>query len=136
MKYFSNPSALFAIVAGLLLTPVAPTPAESQPSASPFSDVVDVRVVNVEAVVTDRSGTRVLGLTPADFRLLVDGEETPIDFFSEFRGGNLLRDIGASPWDLAPISENQAEGTSYLVFIDDFFTLAVDRNHVLARPER
>ena len=130
-QHFKNPSTLFAIVAGLLLTPVARTPAEAQASASPFSDVVDVRVVNVEAVVTERSGTRVLGLTPADFRLLVDGEETPIDFFSEFRGGNLLRDIGASPWDLAPISENQAEGTSYLVFIDDFFTLAVDRNHVL-----
>lgn len=111
-KHFSISGTLFAIVAGLLLSPSAPTLAEAGDSASTFSETVDVRVVNVEAVVTDRSDTRVLGLTPADFRLLVDDEEVPIDFFSEFRGGNLLRDIGSSPWDLAPISENQADGTS------------------------
>lgn len=130
-QYFKNSSTLLVIVAGLLVTPPAPTLAQTPGPRSTFGEIVDVRVVNVEAVVTDRSGTRVLGLTPDDFHLLVDGEERSIDFFSEFRGGNLLRDIGASPWDLAPISETQAEGTSYLVFIDDFFGLGVDRNRVL-----
>ena len=70
-KHFSISGTLFAIVAGLLLLPPAPTLAEAGDSAPTFSETVDVRVVNVEAVVTDRSGTRVLGLTPADFRFAI-----------------------------------------------------------------
>jgi VWFA-related protein len=112
----------------MLLTPLS---ALAQDAATSFGESVDVRVVNVEAVVTDRAGTRVLGLTPGDFQLLVDGEEVPIDFFTEFRGGEALRDVGSSPWEIAPISNVQAEGTSYLVFVDDFFSIRVDRNRVL-----
>jgi VWFA-related protein len=120
-----------AVLATLLL----PLPALAQDSAATFDEAIDVRVVNVEAVVTDRGGARVFGLTPDDFQLLVDGEEVPIDFFTEFRGGEALRDVGASPWDLAPISDVQAEGTSYLVFVDDFFSVPVDRNRVLRALE-
>ncbi len=123
------------ILAGLALALTLPSPATAQSAASAFSEAIDVRVVNVEAVVTDRSGVRVLGLSPDDFRLLVDGEEVPIEFFTEFRGGEALRDVGASPWEIAPISDRQASGTSYLVFIDDFFTLGVDRKRVLRSLE-
>ncbi len=122
------PTALPALLALLL----APAPAPAQESAASFGEMIDVRVVNVEAVVTDRAGTRVFGLTPDDFQLLVDGEEVPIDFFTEFRGGEALRDVGASAWEVAPISNVQAEGTSYLIFVDDFFSVGVDRNRVLA----
>jgi VWFA-related protein len=120
-----------AVLATLLL----PLPALAQDSATSFGETIDVRVVNVEAVVTDRGGTRVFGLTPGDFQLLVDGEETPIDFFTEFRGGEALRDVGSSPWEIAPISDVQAEGTSYLVFVDDFFSIRVDRDRVLRALE-
>ena len=129
-QLFKN-SRILAAMAMLLL----PASATAQSPASAFSEMVDVRVVNVEAVVTDRSGVRVFGLTPEDFRLLIDGEEVPIDFFTEFRGGKALRDAGASPWEIAPISESQAEGTSYLIFIDDFFTVAIDRDRVLRALE-
>jgi VWFA-related protein len=110
-------------------------PLQAQAPSTAFTDSVDVSLVNVEAVVTDHNGVRVFGLTPDDFRLLVDGEEVPIEFFTEYRGGEALRDIGASPWDIAPISERQARGTSYLVFVDDFFTIASDRNRVLRALE-
>jgi VWFA-related protein len=110
-------------------------PAEAQDSATTFGESIDVRVVNVEAVVTDRDGTRVFGLTPADFQLLVDGEEVAIDFFTEFRGGEALRHVGASAMEVAPISDVQAEGTSYLVFIDDFFSIGIDRDRVLRALE-
>jgi len=118
-----------------LATLLLPLPALSQQADTTFGETIDVRVVNVEAVVTDRAGTRVFGLTPDDFQLLVDGEEVSIDFFTEFRGGEALRDIGASPWDIAPISDAQAGGTSYLVFVDDFFSLRVDRNRVVRALE-
>ncbi len=126
-EHFKSSILPAAVVATLLL----PLPGLAQDSASTFGETIDVRVVNVEAVVTDRAGTRVFGLTPDDFQLLVDGREVPIDFFTEFRGGEALRDVGASPWEVAPISDVQAEGTSYLVFVDDFFTIRVDRNRVL-----
>ena len=60
--------------AAVVATLLAPLPVLAQDSASTFGETIDVRVVNVEAVVTDRGGTRVFGLTPDDFLLLVDGD--------------------------------------------------------------
>ena len=62
-------------------------PAQPQ---SVFGETIDVRVVNVEVVVTDKDGVRVTGLKPADFRLLVEGKEVPIDYFTEVRGGDAV----------------------------------------------
>src|SRR5436190_2175846 len=52
------------------------------PQEQVFGESIDVRVVNVEAVVTDRGGTRVRGLAAGDFRLLVDGKGVYIDVLS------------------------------------------------------
>jgi VWFA-related protein len=101
-----------------------------------FSEVLDVRVVNVEVVVTDGKGNRVSGLTAEDFRLLIDGEETTIDYFSEIFGGRVTTPVAegepALPGALEP---GQEVGTSFLVFVDDQFTIARDRNRVLKRIE-
>jgi VWFA-related protein len=100
--------------------------ATAQTASEPFGEVIDVRVVNVEVVVTDRDGNRVQGLKPADFRLRVDGEETPIGFFTEVRERQSVTapaEEGAAPG--APV------GTSYLVFIDDYFSVQKRRNEVL-----
>ena len=93
-----------ATLAGLAIALCVSQPALAVPSDKTFADSVDVRVVNVEAVVTDRSGVRIFGLIPEDFKLTVDGKTVPIEFFTEVRGGQALRDIGASAWDVAPIS--------------------------------
>src|SRR4029079_2201727 len=55
--------------------------------ASVIGDSVDVRVVNVEVVVTDRWGHRATGLKPGDFRLKVDGTTVPVEYFTEVRDG-------------------------------------------------
>src|SRR5947199_10341816 len=55
-----------------------------------FGESIDVRVVNVEAVVTDGQGNRVSGLKPEDFRLRVDGKEVPVEYFSEVKDGEAL----------------------------------------------
>src|SRR5688572_24921357 len=76
------------IAAAALTAPVladsAPPPAQSS-----FGESIDVRVVNVEAVVTDRRGKLVKGLSAADFRLLVDGKEVPIGYFTEVEEGEM-----------------------------------------------
>src|SRR5688572_17228697 len=57
---------------------------------SDFGETVEVKVVNVEAVVTDRDGNRVPGLSADDFTLTVDGRPVPIRYFSEIRGGDAI----------------------------------------------
>jgi len=75
-----------AILAALSSIPMARA-ADEPP---PFGESIDVRVVNVEAVVTDRAGNRVTGLKPGDFRLRVDGKEVPVEYFSEVQAGQAL----------------------------------------------
>jgi VWFA-related protein len=106
---------------------------------APFGESIDVRVVNVEAVVTDRAGHRVTGLKPGDFRLRVDGKEVPIEYFSEVNDGRAVAPPAeaAKPEGTAaaaPAVQGVAEGavgTYYLVFIDDYFSIAAKRDAVL-----
>ena len=68
---------------------IAAVPSWGQENPLPdlFSDVIDVRVVNVEVVVTDKKGNRIRDLDAADFELRVDGESVPIDYFTEVDEG-------------------------------------------------
>jgi|CXWL01.1.fsa_nt_gi VWFA-related protein len=106
-------------------------PAEALPGG--FGEVFDVRVVNVDVVVTDKAGQRVYGLIPSDFKLTVDGQPTNIEYFSEIRGGAAV-EASAEVGSLAGVpalTAGQPVGTSYLVFIDELFTVKRDRDRVL-----
>src|SRR5882724_10230427 len=110
---------------------LARTPPPDVPS---FGERIEVRVVNVEVVVTDKGGNRVPGLAAADFRLKVDGQEVPIEFFSEVRGGGaVVPGLAAGPIvaGLPSLAPGNPVGTSYLVFIDDFFSAPQRRDEVL-----
>ena len=118
------------LLAGLVLAPFAASTQEAPPS---FGASIDVRVVNVEAVVTDRDGHRVSGLKPGDFRLRVDGKEVPIDYFSEVRDGEVQAAPAAPGQPAAPVQEvaEGRVGTWYLVYIDDYFSVGLHRDAVL-----
>ncbi|MCY4560668.1 MAG: VWA domain-containing protein [Chloroflexi bacterium] len=127
-------------VTGAALSLLAALPAVGQDSPLPelFSDVIDVRVVNVEAVVTDRKGNRIRGLQAGDFELLVDGVQAPIAYFTEIDEGI----VQAAPGGGVEIAEampalNAGEpvGTNFLVFIDNFFSIRQHRDDVLRRLE-
>ncbi|MBW8874241.1 MAG: VWA domain-containing protein [Acidobacteria bacterium] len=128
------------LAAAILLAALAPAiavaqqPPANQPPQSVFGEQIDVRVVNVEVVVTDKQGNRVAGFTPADFRLKVDGKVVPIEYFNEVRGGSAIA-LAESPAStikgLPSLAPGSPVGTSYLVFIDDFFSLAPRRDEVL-----
>ncbi|MDE2689308.1 MAG: VWA domain-containing protein [Acidobacteriota bacterium] len=108
-----------------------PAPGQEVEIPEVFSETIDVRVVNVEVVVTDRQGNRVQGLKPSDFELLVDGEPTPIAYFTEIEdglaAGGATADISAVP----ALDLNAPVGTNFLIFIDDLFSIERDRNRVL-----
>ncbi|MEM1177279.1 MAG: VWA domain-containing protein [Acidobacteriota bacterium] len=84
-------------------------------SAPVFLEQIDVRAVDVEVVVR-KGGEAVTGLAAEDFRILLDGDEVPIDAFAE---------IHAGATDAGPVV------TRYLVFVDDDFSVPSRRNAVL-----
>jgi VWFA-related protein len=97
-------------------------------------DAIDVRVVNVEVVVTDWKGHRVTDLKPGDFRLKVDGKAVPVEYFTEVRNSRAAAVAGEAP---APgVEPGETIGTQYLVFIDDFFSIGAQRDVVLAALKR
>ena len=92
-------------------------------------------------MVVDRQGVRVSGLSPGDFELTVDGRSVPIEYFSEVHLGKALERPAGEAGDSVPqapaaVEPGKAVGTSYLVFIDSYFTrLAAERNRVLDQIE-
>jgi VWFA-related protein len=131
MKMHRSRLLALAVLAALPVMAQQQPPAE-EPSGV-FGEQIEVRVVNVEVVVVDRQGNRVQGLKPTDFRLKVDGKTVPIEYFNEVRGGQAIAlDAGVETVQGLPsLAPGSAVGTSYLVFIDDFFSIGARRDEVL-----
>src|ERR1044071_9864193 len=91
------------------------------PQGSRFGETIEVALVNVDVLVTDRAGNHVRGLTAADFELYENGKPQPITNFAEYRGTAAARAVTtgttATP---APASEQAAppQKRNILVFID------------------
>lgn len=129
---------LLIAAAGSLFLVLCAGLASAQDLQNVFGETVDVRVVNVEVVVTDKDGLPVLDLGPEDFRLIVDGEEVPIDYFTEIRGGMAIAPAtdeetaeARAPQSLPSVEPGEPVTTNYLLFIDDYFSIQRDRNQVL-----
>jgi VWFA-related protein len=121
----------------LVLVAAAPAPLalgqEGSDLPGVFGEVIEVRVINLEVVVTDKHRERVSGLGPESFRLLVDGEPVPIEFFTEIRDGVAMSSPGVEVgMELAPGTEPGVPvQTSYLLFLDEYFSIKQDRDYVL-----
>lgn len=137
VKRANKPLRLGSALLVLALPPLlglGPTArAEAQAEETPvFGESVEVRVVNVEVVVTDRSRQRITGLTPADFQLLVDGEPVEIDYFSEVYDADRaplatrkerVESPPLPPDGTASAPARQAMRTNVLIFVDDVFSI-------------
>jgi hypothetical protein len=115
---------LLAVSLGSAIRLYAQEPRAQEPvSGNVFGESIDVRVVNVEAVVTDGKGERVRGLSAADFRLLVDGREVPVEYFTEVEEGKAAAPAQGAPGTTAgpqaPVAAGEEVGRSYLVYVDD-----------------
>lgn len=122
----------------LLISLAAPLALQSQEADRSFVDRVDVRLVEVEVVVTDKQGNRVTGLDQGDFRLLVDGQEEPVEFFEEVRRTTSAEAVGRVETPGGPAPEpiaDPARGRSFLLFFDEQFTDSRGRNALLKRVE-
>jgi VWFA-related protein len=61
------------------------------------SETIEVRVTNVDVVVTDRAGNPVHGLTAADFEVIEAGKPQPVSNFYEVRGTPATAATPAAP---------------------------------------
>jgi VWFA-related protein len=114
-----------------------PTAAQTPPAEIPIvGETIDVRVVNVEAVVTNAKGERTRGLTAGDFRLLVDGREVPIEYFTEIEEAQSVPAAASGGATPAPVSAGEKVGRNYLIYVDDSYSLPNRRNDVLEKLER
>ena len=125
------------VTVGLFLVGAGSWARQQQQDLPPvFSEVIDVRVVNIEVVVTDRNGNRVHGLTATDFELLVNGETVPINYFTVIEEGRALAaGLGQTVAGVPNLEPDALVGTSFLLFVDDFFSIKRDRDRVLDRLE-
>lgn len=123
-------AALLSVASGLRAQPP-----QNAAAAPLFGETVEVRVINVEVVVTDRDGLPVTGLQAGDFSLKVDGKDQAIQYFTEVRGGDAIEGPSEEPAipGVPQLAPGTPVGTSYLVFIDDFFPLQRDRDKVIER---
>ncbi|MDA8017017.1 MAG: VWA domain-containing protein [Thermoanaerobaculia bacterium] len=128
------PTGARLLVLFLAAVLAATVPAFAQQEAevdTQFSEVIDVRVINLEVVVED-DGVRVHGLQPQDFELTVDGREVPIEYFTEVVGGVATARQGSTADATVPAQvPGEVVATSYLLFIDDHFSISRDRDRVL-----
>lgn len=124
---------LCAIPALIGLLPLLAAPLRAQDAAVPvFRDTVDVRVVNVEVVVVDDDGNRVRGLLPSDFEVRIEGKPVPIAYFSEVAEGRVTAPSIDRAGEVEPaLRAGEVVERSYLVFIDEFFSLPADRDRIV-----
>src|SRR5215470_632301 len=91
-----------ARIAALLTLTAAAVYPQQQP---PLVETIEVRVANVDVVVTDRKGNPIVGLTKADFELYDENAKQPITNFYEVRRG---QDMSAPAGDQdVPLSVRQ-----------------------------
>ena len=141
VKYWAKrvggaPFDIAGILAALiLLAASAAATAQQDDLPAVFTETIDVRVVNIEVVVTDREGNRVHGLEASDFELLVDGEPMPISYFTEIEESVAQGSAGATVAGVPNVDPNTPVGTNFLVFVDDLFSIQRDRDRVLDRLE-
>ena len=78
-----------------------PLPAQRQNTQEPQTprivETYDVRIINVDVIVTDRKGNFVPNLTAADFTILENGVAKPITNFYEVQGNEAKNVIGEAP---------------------------------------
>jgi VWFA-related protein len=109
---------------------------QSQNQLPKLSESIDVRVINIDVVVTDRNGNPVTGLTKDDFELYENGQPKTISNFYEVRAAvkppaATTAEAAPAPAPAAkpePVAENARR--RIILYIDNLTLAPFNRNRV------
>jgi VWFA-related protein len=131
------------------LPPPTATPTQATTDLSKLSESIDVRVINVDVVVTDKKGNVIHGLRKDDFEIYENGTMKPISNFYEVQGSRpvtTLAEVSESatapppaatpaappaPLKAADIPENMRR--RIIFFIDNLSLNPFNRNKVFSQ---
>jgi VWFA-related protein len=124
-----------AILAALALAmPLAAQKKQVDPEPQPLSERIDIRVIDVDVVVTDKRGNVITGLTKDDFEIFENGVPKPITNFYEVEGEKSKSAVVADEKGgkiEGPPQENAEELKRRIIFYVDNLSLApFNRNRV------
>lgn len=91
--------SVVTLVGGVTVVLPSSRPLFAAEEVPPLVERVEVEVVDVDVVVTDKQGRVVTDLRPEDFLLLEEGEERPISNFYSFENGQVSRARGTAKGD-------------------------------------
>lgn len=128
---------LALITAAVLSLPLA-AQRNKEPELQPLVERIDVRVINVDVVVTDRRGNPVSGLTKDDFEIYENGTKKVISNFYEVEGQkakNIAVEVPGEPAAATavkpPVDEINEDLKRRIIFYVDNLSLApFNRNRV------
>lgn len=112
----------------LVLSPIAAVAQEALPTPPPpekFVEEIEVRVVNIDVVVTDAQGKPLTNLTRDDFEMVEKGKPVEVSYFSRISEGRLQDESGAVD-DQAPRSP-----VIWAVYLDQTNIKPARRNQAL-----
>jgi VWFA-related protein len=98
--------------------------------AQQYGEVIEVRVINVDAVVTDRNGNPVKGLTKADFEVFENGQKKDISNFLAVEETQAALETPEGRQQLAAQGAAPAR-RHVVVFIDQSTLRPMNRNQVV-----
>jgi VWFA-related protein len=134
-----------ALCASTVIAQQAPTPVPPGTDLSKLTEQIDVRVINVDVVVTDKKGNVIHGLKRDDFEVYENGIPKPISNFYEVQGSKPVSTFAevsqaaqqatgapaAVPAKAPEISENMRRRVIF--FIDNLSLNPFNRNKVFAQ---
>ncbi|HWN44230.1 MAG TPA: VWA domain-containing protein [Thermoanaerobaculia bacterium] len=97
--------------------------AQTEIAEETFTDQIEVSLVNLEVVVTDKKGKSVSGLRREDFQVLEDGKPVEIT--------NFYAETGPAPGSGPAEPRSVDQRLSLVVFVDDYNTEQESRNSIL-----
>src|SRR5262249_50162414 len=109
---------------------------QSQTALPKLTESIDVKVINVDVVVTDKKGNPVSGLTRDDFELFENGQPKLISNFYEVEGKkatnvSIMQPGAEKPVQTMPAEEvNETLRRRIIFYIDNLSLMPFNRNRV------
>jgi VWFA-related protein len=111
----------------VLALPLVSVPARGQQPPPTFTEEVEVRVMDIDVVVTGRDGRPVTDLKREDFTIRIDGKPVPIDYFARVDEGTIhAPDLASASPDQVLAAYRRGEEA----YVPRHFLMYVDVGHL------